>query len=145
MNNRIAYFRSHIGKEKWSFDYPMIEWMKAQVLEADEGIVKLQFTVKDYMLNPLKIMHGGVASTMLDELMGAACFLMNKPVGYVTINMNVDYLSAAKENDILIGEGKVIRAGRTTMHAEARIYNTEGKLLFKSSGNFMATQTPLPT
>lgn len=144
MSQRIEYFRNHIGKEKWSFDYPLIEWMKAQVLEADEGFVKLQFTVKDYMLNPLKVMHGGVASTMLDELMGAACFLMSKPVGYVTINMNVDYLNVAKENDILIGEGKVIRAGRTTMHAEAKIFNAEGKLLFKSTGNFIATQVPLP-
>ncbi|MFN8284567.1 MAG: PaaI family thioesterase [Chitinophagales bacterium] len=143
MNARLEFFRNQIGKPKWQFPYPLMDWMTAQALEAEEGFVKMQFTVKEYMLNPLKIMHGGVAATMLDELMGAAGFLMNRPVGYATINMNVDYLNSAKVNEILIGEGKIVRAGKTVMHAEAKLTNADGKLIAKATSNLIATQVPI--
>ena len=117
--------------------------MTAEALEAEEGLVKMRFTVKEYMLNPIKIIHGGVLATMLDELMGAAGFLMNRPVGYATINMNVDFLHSAKLNEILIGEGKVVRAGKTVMHTEAKITNADGKVVAKATSNLIATQVEI--
>ena len=140
MNARVEFFKNQIGKEKWQFPYPLMDWMTAEAVEAEEGFVKMRFTVKEYMLNPIQILHGGVAATMLDELMGAAGFLMNRPVGYATINMNVDYLHSAKVNDVLIGEGKIIRAGKTVMHAEAKLTNTDGKVVAKATSNLIATQ-----
>ena len=140
MNARIEFFKNQIGKDKWQFPYPLMDWMTAEALEAEEGLVKMRFTVKEYMLNPIKIIHGGVLATMLDELMGAAGFLMNRPVGYATINMNVDFLHSAKLNEILIGEGKVIRAGKTVMHTEAKITNADGKVVAKATSNLIATQ-----
>ena len=140
MNARIEFFKNQIGKDKWQFPYPLMDWMTAEALEAEEGLVKMRFTVKEYMLNPIKIIHGGVLATMLDELMGAAGFLMNRPVGYATINLNVDFLHSAKLNEILIGEGKVIRAGKTVMHTEAKITNADGKVVAKATSNLIATQ-----
>ncbi len=140
MNARIEFFKNQIGKDKWQFPYPLMDWMTAEALEAEEGLVKMRFTVKEYMLNPIKIIHGGVLATMLDELMGAAGFLMNRPVGYATINMNVDFLHSAKLNEILIGEGKVVRAGKTVMHTEAKITNADGKVVAKATSNLIATQ-----
>lgn len=143
MNARIEFFKNQIGKDKWQFPYPLMDWMTAEALEAEEGLVKMRFTVKEYMLNPIKIIHGGVLATMLDELMGAAGFLMNRPVGYATINMNVDFLHSAKLNEILIGEGKVVRAGKTVMHTEAKITNADGKVVAKATSNLIATQVAI--
>ncbi len=143
MNPRVAFFRSQIGNPKWQFPYPLMDWMTAEALEADEGYVKLQFTVKEYMLNPLKILHGGVAATMLDELMGAAGFLLNRPVGYATINMNVDYLRSARLEEVLIGEGEIVRAGKNVIHAKATLVNSENKLIAKATSNLIATEVPI--
>jgi len=143
MNPRVAYFNSQIGKDKWQFPYPLMDWMRAQVVEAEEGYLKMEFTVSDYMLNPLKILHGGIAATMLDELMGAAGFLMNRPVGYATINMNVDYLNSAREHEVLSGEGRILRAGKTVFHAEAKLMNKDGKIVAKATSNLIATTIPV--
>jgi hypothetical protein len=97
MNARIDFFRNQVGKDKWPFDYPLMEYLHARVLEADEGQVKMQFSVEKYMLNPIGILHGGIAATILDELMGAAGFLQGRPTGYATINMNVDYRTVRKQ------------------------------------------------
>jgi acyl-coenzyme A thioesterase 13 len=143
MNKRVELFRSQIGKDKWLFDYPLMDWMNARVIEVEEGFVKMQFSVERYMLNPLGILHGGIAAAMLDELMGAAGFTIGRPVGYATINMNVDYLNSAKAGEIIVGEGKVIRPGKTVLHTEAKLFNAEGKLLSKAASNLIATSVPI--
>ena len=76
--------------------------------------------------------------------MGAAGFTIGRPTGYATINMNIDYLNSAKAGEKVIGEGVIIRAGKNIMHAEARLYNEEGKLLSKASSNLIATSIPIP-
>ncbi|MDB5227230.1 MAG: phenylacetic acid degradation-related protein [Bacteroidota bacterium] len=144
MNARIEFFKNQIGKDKWAFDYPLMEWLKAQVLEADESHVKMQFTVEAYMLNPIGMLHGGVVATMLDELMGAAGFLLGRLTGYATINMNVDYLYPARLGEKITGEGRIIRAGKTVLHAESKLHNAGNRLLAKATSNLIATTTVLP-
>lgn len=144
MNKRVEIFRTQIGQDKWLFDYPLMDWMNAKVLEVEEGKVKMQFTVEKYMLNPIGILHGGIAAAMLDELMGAAGFTIGRPTGYATINMNIDYLNSAKVNEKITGEGIIVRAGKSIMHAEAKLYNEDGKLLSKASSNLIATSVPIP-
>ena len=144
MNNRIEFFRNQIGKDKWQFDYPLMDWLKAQVTEVNEGHVKMSFKVEKYMLNPIGIMHGGIMATILDELMGAASFTLGRPNGYSTINMNIDYLNPARVGDIITGEGQVVRAGKTVLHLKAEIHNAENKLLAKATSNMIGTSVQIP-
>ncbi len=144
MNSRIEFFRSQIGKNKWQFDYPLMDWLKAQVIEVNEGHVKMSFNVEKYMLNPIGIMHGGIMATILDEVMGAASFTLGRPNGYATINMNVDYLNPAKAGDTVTGEGTIVRAGKTVLHVKAELFNSENKLLAKATSNMIGTSVQIP-
>ena len=144
MNKRIEFFRSQIGKDKWQFDYPLMDWLNAKVIEVNEGHVKMSFKVEKYMLNPIEIMHGGIMATILDEVMGAASFTLGRPNGFATINMNVDYLNPARAGEIVIGEGSIIRAGKTVLHVKAELYNTDNKLLAKATSNMIGTSVQLP-
>lgn len=144
MNKRIEFFRSQIGKDKWQFDYPLMDWLNAKVIEVNEGHVKMSFKVEKYMLNPIEIMHGGIMATILDEVMGAASFTLGRPNGFATINMNVDYLNPARAGEIVIGEGTIIRAGKTVLHVKAELYNTDNKLLAKATSNMIGTSVQLP-
>lgn len=144
MNSRIEFFRTQIGKDKWQFDYPLMDWLKAQVIEVNEGHVKMSFKVEKYMLNPIGIMHGGIMATILDEVMGAASFTLGRPNGYSTINMNIDYLNPAKAGDIITGEGHVVRAGKTILHIKAKLFSAENKLLAKATSNMIGTSVQIP-
>lgn len=144
MNNRVKFLRNQIGKEKWQYDYPLMDWLKPNVLEVEEGYVKMSFKAEPYMLNPLGILHGGIVSTILDELMGAVSFTLARPNGFVTINMNVDFLSPAKLDEVVWAEGAVVRAGKTVLHVKAELYNTENKLLAKATSNMIAVPAQIP-
>lgn len=144
MNQRVQLLQNQIGKEKWQYEYPLMDWLKAQVIAVEEGKIEIQFTVEKYMLNPIGILHGGIMATMLDEVMGAACFTLGRPVGYATINMNVDYLSPAKIGEKVIAKGIVVRAGKTVVHVKAELVNEDEKLLAKATSNLIGTSVPLP-
>lgn len=130
-NTRVQFLKQQISKDKWQYDYPLMEWLKAKVTEAEEGRVKMAFKVEPYMLNPLGIMHGGIMATILDEVMGAASFTLGRPNGFATINMNVDFLKPAKAGDILWAEATIVRAGKTVLHIKAELYNEQNHLLQK--------------
>lgn len=144
MNQRVQLLQNQIGKEKWQYEYPLMDWLKAQVIAVEEGKIEIQFTVEKYMLNPIGILHGGIMATMLDEVMGAACFTLGRPVGYATINMNLDYLNPAKVGEKVIAKGTIVRAGKTVVHAEAILVNEDEKVLAKATSNLIGTSVPLP-
>lgn len=143
-NSRVQFLKNQIQKDKWQYDYPLIEWLKAKVLEADEGRVKMEFKVEPYMLNPLGIMHGGIMATILDEVMGAASFTLGRPNGFATINMNVDFLKPAKAGEIIWAEGTIVRAGKSVLHIKAELYNAKNHLLAKATSNMIGTAVQVP-
>lgn len=137
MNERVAFFRRGIGNDLWKEHYPIIKYINGKIIEVEEGHLILEFTVLDTQLNPNGILHGGIMATMLDELMGGATWTLNKPFPFATINLQVDYLTAAKEGEILKGEGKVIKAGNTVVHAEAKLYNAKNMVIAKATSNLV--------
>ncbi|MEN9447103.1 MAG: hypothetical protein RJA25_393 [Bacteroidota bacterium] len=143
MSTRVELLRSQIGKDKWQYDYPLMDWLKLRVIEVEEGYIKMECDVRKDMLNPNGIMHGGMMATLLDEVMGAASFTLGRPTGFATINMNLDYLYSAKAGETIHAEGRIVRAGKTVLHIKAELYNAENTLLAKATSNMIKTSVPV--
>jgi acyl-coenzyme A thioesterase 13 len=141
MNPRVELLRKSIGNNIWQESYPILKHINASILSVDEGHVKFEFVVDKKLLNPNKILHGGMMATMLDELMGCAAWTMNKETTFATINLQVDFLTAAKEDEVLLGDGIVIKAGNSIIHAEAKLFNANNRMIAKASSNLVAMPT----
>ncbi|MCB9033123.1 MAG: PaaI family thioesterase [Chitinophagales bacterium] len=135
-NPRVQLFKSVIGNTIWQDKYPIIKLLNGEVLAVEEGHLTIQFTITKNLLNPNGILHGGIMSTMLDELMGAALFTMNNENPFATINLNVDFLSAARENDIIIGIGEVVKNGKTVANTKAKLL-LNNKVIAKGTSNLV--------
>ena len=136
MNPRIEAYRSQIGKEI-QFDYPILKYLGLTVVQVDEGYIKAEMLARKELLNPVGLLHGGIMAMLMDELMGAAGWTLNRPHPFVTINLNIDFLSGARDQDLLIAEGKIVRPGKNVLHAESKIFHSGGKLLAKSTSNLI--------
>jgi uncharacterized protein (TIGR00369 family) len=138
MNPRVEAYRSQIGKEL-SFDYPILKYLGFIVQEVEAGYIKVEMQTRKELLNPVGVLHGGIMAMLMDELIGAAGWTLNRPNHFVTVNLNIDFLSSAREGEILFAEGKIVRPGKNVLHGESKIYNSAGKLLAKSSSNLFKT------
>lgn len=71
--------------------------------------------------NGLGIVHGGMLASFLDGLLGHTVSAHTGKIG-VTIHLSVDYLAMARRGEWIEGEGRVTRAARDVVFAEARAH-----------------------
>ena len=81
--------------------------------------------------NPLGTVHGGIAATLLDSVMGCCIHTTLKAgVGYTTVELKVNYVRAMTDKTGPVkAEGKIINVGSRIGTSEGRLYDANGKLL----------------
>lgn len=99
--------------------------------EIDPGRVVMSLTTRPDFTNPLGTVHGGIAATLLDSVMGCAVHTMLPAgVGYTTLELKVNYIRAAKTDGTdLSAVGTTIHVGRTTATAEGKVVDESGRLI----------------
>jgi len=118
-------------------------WLKGKLLEVDHGLLVMEYVVRPDMCNPGHILHGGVASLMLDDVIGAANFVTGNEYLMTSINLNIDFLAPAKVGETVLVSATLIREGRNVNHWKAEIRNSAGKLIAKAGSNLIVTQVPI--
>jgi len=139
MNPRFDYFRSQIGQSMAQSISGVGRWLNGtlRIVEAERMVA--DYLIRDDMVNPVSVLHGGAASAILDDLCGMLVFALGREYGYTSVNLNMDFLNPARQGETLTAEARLIRAGRNIIHVEGRLTNAEGKLIAKCSTNLVQT------
>jgi len=98
--------------------------------EVESGRVVMALTPGEHHYNPLGSVHGGIAATLLDSVMGCAVHsTLPKGRGYTTVEIKVNYLRAMTAGlGEVRAEGKIIQVGGRIAMAEGRLTDREGRL-----------------
>ncbi len=81
--------------------------------------------------NPLGTVHGGIAATLLDSVMGCCIHTTLKAgTGYTTVEIKINYARAMTDKTGPVrAEGKIINVGSRIATSEGRLTDASGKLL----------------
>jgi len=103
----------------------------------DDKSPRIALRVKKHHLNPIGICHGAVYMALFDIAFSATvCHQMGKYTGTPTININVDYMSASKEGELLFVDAKCLKLANTAGFAQGTIHNEQGEIKASGSGVF---------
>lgn len=109
---------------------PIAVTLGFRLAEADPGRVVFVVQPAEYHYNPIGVVHGGLAATLLDSSMSCAVqSALPAGVGYTTLEIKVNFI-----RPITLGvgelrcEGTVIHGGSRTATAEGRLIDQTGKL-----------------
>lgn len=109
---------------------PISELLDFGLVELSEGFAVFDVVPAEYHYNPIGLVHGGLAATLLDSAMG--CSIHSKlpaGTGYTTLELKVNFIRAmTAETGRVRCEGRLIHLGGRTATAEGRIVDDEGKL-----------------
>ena len=143
MENKILpQFQANIGKPMGKTS-PAGSWLEGTLVGAEEGQLVAKYEVKKEFTNPMGVLHGGVFGLIMDDLMGALVFSLDNEFAFTTINLSVDYLSAAKIGETIIAKATLVRKGQNVINCECNVTNEAGKLLAKSNSNLGKTHIKL--
>jgi uncharacterized protein (TIGR00369 family) len=110
---------------------PISKVLGFKVTEVEKGRVVFAYTPVFDHYNPLGTVHGGIAATLLDSVMGCSVHTTLKAgTGYTTVEIKVSYVRAMTDSTGPVrAEGKVINVGSRIATAEGRLRDSSGKLL----------------
>lgn len=99
--------------------------------EIEEGRVVFSGHPAEEHYNPIGVVHGGIALTMLDSAMSCAVqSMLPAGKGYTTLELKVNLVRAITgQTGLIRATGKVLHLGRQTGTAEGRLEDSTGKLL----------------
>ena len=109
---------------------PISALMNFGLAEVSEG--RAVFTVEpaEYHYNPIGVVHGGLAATLLDSAMGCAVHSkLPAGAGYTTLEVKVNYVRPlTAETGAVRCEAEVIHVGGRTATAEGKVLDAAGRL-----------------
>jgi uncharacterized protein (TIGR00369 family) len=111
---------------------PIAVVMNYSIAELDEGRAVFEGEPGEEHYNPIGVVHGGYASTILDSALGCAVHTTCPAgVGYTSQTLEVKYLRPiTRDTGAVRCEAEVIHRGRKSATSEAKLFAREtGKLL----------------
>ncbi len=137
-NKTIELLRAAINQPGQHSPSPFMNWLDPVAREIEYGSLTFEYTIRPEMTNPAGLLHGGVIAGIIDDLIGATVYSMEKAGHYVTVNLAVDYFAMAHEGDVIRATSNVLKNGRKVIHIECEIWNPAKKrLLAKGHSNLM--------
>jgi uncharacterized protein (TIGR00369 family) len=115
---------------------PIAETMGFTGVHVEEGKAVFEGEPAEYLYNPIGVVHGGFAMTLLDSAMGCAVHSTMK-VGerYTTLEVKTNFV-----RPITVDTGRV-RCEGVVIHRGGTIATAEGKLIAIDSGKLLAHGT----
>jgi len=109
---------------------PIAELLGMRLAEVERGHAVFEVTPAEHHYNPIGVVHGGLAMTLLDSAM--ACSVQTQiPAGsgYTTLEVKVNLVRPiTMQTGRLRAIGKVLHGGNRIATAEGRLEDASGKL-----------------
>jgi uncharacterized protein (TIGR00369 family) len=109
---------------------PIATLLGFTLVEVEPGRAVFEITPGERHYNPIGVVHGGLAMTLLDSAMGCSVQTqMPAGGGYTTLEAKTNLVRAiTAETGLLRAIGKVVHVGKRIATAEARLEDKAGKL-----------------
>jgi uncharacterized protein (TIGR00369 family) len=105
---------------------PIARLLGARLLSVDAGRATVEFAVREDFRNPGGAVQGGIVTAYADACMAlAARTLFDRGEFFSTSSLTIDFLAPLAQGPV-IGEGSVVRRGRSVIVLEASLRDREG-------------------
>jgi len=123
-------------------DPPIALLLGFELVEFDDGRAVFAVEPGEHHYNPIGVVHGGLAATLMDSAMGCAV-QTTLPAGvvYSTLELKVNLVRAiTRDTGRVVCEGTIVHRGRTVATAEGRAWVQEtGKLVAHGTTTCLVT------
>jgi uncharacterized protein (TIGR00369 family) len=115
---------------------PMARLMGMEGIEVEDGRAVFGAVPGEHHYNPIGVVHGALAMTLLDSAMGCAVqTTLPAGVGYTTLETKVNFARP------ITGDTGPVRCEGVVLHRGRRIATTEGRVVAEETGKLLAHGT----
>ena len=125
---------------------PIASTLQFRLDEIEKGRAVFRATPGPHAYNPIGVVHGGYAATLLDSACGCAVHsMLEAGQGYTTLELKVAYHRAiTNDTGEVAATGRVVSFGRRVAFAEAQLTDAQGRLLASATSTLLVFELPTP-
>lgn len=114
---------------------PIAKLMDFELAEIREGHASLSVIPQEWHYNPIGMVHGGLAATILDTVVGISVHTtLDVGQAYTTVDLHVQYLRAmTAETGRVTATGEIVHRGRKIATAQGKVTDERGRTLATAS------------
>ena len=117
-----------------------------EIIDWQDGSGAVQLRVTSGTLNPAKVVHGGVLSSMLDVVLAMSGSYFPPPsplMPGLTLQLSIQFLAGANETDgLLTATARKTGGGSSLFFAEGAVRTEDGKIIATGTGAFKRGRLP---
>lgn len=115
------------------------ETLKFHLIQIEEGLAVFEGVPGQHAYNPIGVIHGGYAATLLDSACGCAVHAsLSAAQSYTTLELKVSYHKAMTDKTGPVrAEGRVIQMGRRVAFTEATLKDADGRLYASATSTLL--------
>jgi uncharacterized protein (TIGR00369 family) len=128
---------SGVPQETYEFTkkIPFSQHLGIKVESLEKGVARLSMEIRPEFMTSWGTAHGGSILALLDiTLSMTARTLYDPPRSIATIDLSTQFISTS--TGVLRAEGRVLRAGQSTIFCEGEARDEKGELVAKAIGTF---------
>jgi len=138
-NPSVELYKQYIGQYITTAPSPFSNWLKGKILDVKEDSISVEFTVREEMTNPVKLLHGGMIAAIMDDMIGMTIFVNGFKQFYFSVNLHVDFYSNVRVGTAVVAITKLVKKGARLVQAECELSGPGGTLLAKGTSNLIST------
>lgn len=121
---------------------PIARTLSFWLTEIGDGVAVFEGDAGPHLLNPLGIVHGGWAMTLIDSAAGCAAHtLLPAGASYATIETKANFSRPIAEDAGRVrAEGRAIGRGRRIISCEARVVDAKARILAHGTSTLMVLE-----
>lgn len=118
---------------------PIMETLDLNMTEVAYGHAVFEGIPGSHAYNPIGMIHGGYAATLLDSACGCAVHSkLDVDQAYSTLELKVSYhRSMTTETGVVRAIGTVLSIGKRVAFAEAKLFDLDGKLYASATSTLL--------
>ncbi len=116
------------------------------VLDVGPGTMRCTLAVRDELLNPFGMLHGGVVTALIDHVLGAVCYpVIPRGTWSATTEFKVNLLAPIRDGDV-VADAEIVSMTRRTAVVRIDVQNNDRLVaLAQGTVTLQPPKTELPT
>ncbi|CAN5556243.1 hypothetical protein BH10ACT2_BH10ACT2_25270 [soil metagenome] len=116
--------------------FPLQGYLGMVLAGGEAGTATATLTIGEQHANPNGVVHGAVLFALVDTAMGKATMsVLDDGLYCASVELSLRFIRPASTGE-LIADATVVKRGRSIVHLDARVHDTDGRLVATSSGTF---------
>jgi acyl-coenzyme A thioesterase 13 len=138
MPSQVTFYKKFIGQVIRTAPSPLSNWLAGTIREVEESHLVIEFSIREEMCNPVKVLHGGMIAAMMDDVIGMHLFVIGTEPFHVSVSLHVDFIQTAPLGAVISVKSELIRKGSRLVTAQCTITESQThRLLARGSAQLI--------